>query len=115
MNLTKSKLIIASLTTLILVVISYSFKQETKSNKYLLIKTLEMYNIYDGSYLWIIDETGKSEGVKMEKYKPSNVLTNTIKLTEEINKVAAKGYELVSSSSSAADGFSSNTYVFVKK
>ncbi len=92
-----------------------SFSQQEQGNKYLLVKSVECSNGLIDSYILTIDENGKTELLELEKFRPRNIAANALKLNDIMNKVAAKGYELHSTTAIGEAAFSIKDYYFIKK
>lgn len=111
---TTHKLITGTLAFIGIIMLS-SFLNPDPANKFLTVKSVEIPNgLYD-SYIVTIDENGKTEEVELEKFRPRNIISNAVKLSDIINKVANKGYELHSFTSTSDATFMVNTYLFIKK
>jgi len=103
----------AVLTLGLIIILASAFnKQQTADTKFLTMRTFES-NIpaYD-SRITIVYEDNKFEEIPLEKWKQSNWTGNLQKINETLNKLSAKGYQLVATS--GTDGIST-TYTFMKK
>jgi hypothetical protein len=93
-----------------------SFKPETSAAKYLTVKVVEYNDMAAQSFVAIVDETGKTEEILFDKFKIDNITPNTVKVTEVLNDVSKRGYELVTSCSKVwGNTLLIDTYTFVKK
>lgn len=92
-----------------------SFLTPQTQNKFLTVKSVESLSGLIDSFILIIDENGKTEEIELEKFRAKNITSNALKLSEIINNKGAKGYELVTATSSGDQYIIVNTYIFVKK
>ena len=92
-----------------------SFKDEVIKNKFLTVKSIESSNILYDSHILVVDENGKASEVELPLFKLRNIEISTIKLTEVLNKIGSRGYELHSTTATAYTDFYVNTYTFIKK
>lgn len=110
MKITTTKLTIATFASIVTLVLASSFKGQAGKTKYLTVRTCEIGpNI--GSRITIVYEDGTVEESNLDVFKPSNMTPNAQKINMVLNKVADKGYELVSSSG----GEHISMFTFIKR
>lgn len=117
MNIMKTRqiLIIVSVTIAITLLLSSFKKQEEINKKFLTVKTIESISPLFASHILVVDENGKSSDVELATFKLQNMEENVIKLTDVLNKIGSRGYDLHSTTSCVANGFHIDTYTFIKK
>ncbi len=86
---------------------SYINKQETKSNQYLSLKISNQA----ATAMFIVDENGIVEDIPIGENVWKNLKENTSKITQTINKISKKGYDLFSVSNEP----SGVNYIFIKR
>ncbi len=114
MKTTTSKLLAAAITLVLIVFVASAFKRTGTGNKYLTIRTIEVFNGLWDSKIVTLYEDGKIEEIELEKFRSRNFSENSKKINDAINNAANKGYTLVSSGGGAGDGVITNSFIFVK-
>jgi hypothetical protein len=109
MKSTPSKIMIPSALAIIVFLVC-AFSNQNEEKKYLTLRTIEAA-AWD-SRMIIVNEHGETKELELEKFKPSNFAANTKRINEELNKIAARGYELIAVSGS---DLQSSTYTFLKR
>lgn len=108
MKITTPKFLLISLALILVFTLASSFKTGQNGHKF---ATMTIYEIPSGgiwdSKIIIVYEDSKSEEIPLQRMNPRNWTTNKIKITETLNSMSTKGYELVSTDNS--------TYIFQKK
>lgn len=95
------------------VILFSSFLPEASHKQYLTARVIEFMGqsgMFD-SKIVVTDEKGQVEETDLANLKSKNYKENAQAITGVLNNIAAKGYELISSSSSGVVA----TYVFEKK
>jgi hypothetical protein len=111
---TKQILVIVSTTIAITLLLS-SFKKEEINKKFLTVKSVESVDPLFTSLILIVDENGKASDVELKKFKIQNMEENVIILTDVLNKIGSRGYDLHSTTSTFVTHYHVNTYTFIKK
>lgn len=91
------------------------FSQQAASNGGILtMRTIETWNgIYDNS-ITIVYENGSVEKTELKRLRIGDMSQNLTIINEHLNKIQAKGYDLVSTAGGGADGIIITTYTFKK-
>ena len=91
------------------------FSQQAASNVGILtMRTIETWNgIYDNS-ITIVYENGSVEKTELKRLRTGDMSQNLTIINEHLNKIQAKGYDLVSTAGGGADGIIITTYTFKK-
>jgi hypothetical protein len=107
MKKTETKAGVAVIIFSFIIFLTSSFYKSETGNKYLLV----CVNSNLGSQISIVYEDGKTEQIDLESYSQKNALTNALKISQTINNIANKGYELAFT----IGGDLNSTFVFQKK
>lgn len=97
------------------VILFSSFLGEKVENKFLTVRCIESSIPAFRSRILVMDEKGEDSEVALSKFSDKQVETNLAKLTEVLNKLGSRGYDLMFNTSSSHEGVYINTFVFVKK
>lgn len=93
-----------------------SYKPQGHSNPYLMMKVTEGYLFTGGSKIFIVDEVGTLEEIKLDKLGTANTGGNMSAINYEINKLNERGYDLRSSSMTTnPNGTMVQVYLFQKR
>jgi hypothetical protein len=108
MNSTPSKIMIHSALAIIVFLVC-AFSNQNDEKKYLTLRTIE--GAAWDSRMIIVNAHGETKELELEKLKPANFATNTKRINEELNKIAARGYELIAVSGNDLP----STYTLLKR
>ena len=86
-----------------------SFTKQASGAKYASMRVFEVYAGGPSKIVLVYD--GTAEKIELDKWGSSNIESNTIQINQAVNKLASKGYELVSQSG----GDQVSLYSFMKK
>lgn len=92
--------------------ISSSFNTATINKNYLTVRVIEA-TVGSASKIVIVNEKNEKEEVALERAKPDPGINMPL-ITETINSISAKGYNLVSSSGGGDNYVIISTYIFEK-
>lgn len=108
----------ASVAILLFCVVGFlsSYKPQGNSNPYLMMKVSEGRAVVGGSNIFIVDEIGRLEEVKLSKAAGGSGSDNMSTIVYQINKLNELGYDLRSNSMSTDPaGTMVQVYMFQKR
>ena len=111
----KSHLVLSAMLIVSILIVGFKTTTQEKQHQYAVVKTIEWPNTNKGR-IDIVYPDGQSQRIPVKKEKREGVDDFTIKDTNAINNMGAKGYKLVSSNTMVPQsGVIMSVYIFIKE